>query len=130
MINAQLQGYVEDVIAAKRISHEDVRRLHLNVLEDGVSSRREAELLLALDRTLPADDSWGEALTGLMVDFVVWGSRPTGYVTPEDAAWLRSALVEAPHRDRIVAAVLSEAEEVQGCLDAPAEGGRRIRLAA
>jgi hypothetical protein len=119
MITAQLRDYIDRVIAAKQISADDVRELQRRVLENGLASRHEAEALLALDRALPTDESWGDALVALMLDFVVWGSRPTGRITAEDARWLAVALeVDAPSETalRIARAIIDEAEEVDEAL--------------
>ena len=119
MINAQLRDYIDRVTEAKQIEAEDVRDLRRRVLPDGLATRVEAQALLALDRSLPAHASWGEALTALMVDFVVWGSRPTGRVTAEDASWLAAALdVGTPTETamQIAYAVVQEAEQVDEAL--------------
>jgi hypothetical protein len=92
MIRSNLSEFVAQVIEAKRITDADVKLLHRQVLDDGLVSRQEAETLLALDRTLDSDSTWGDALVALVVDFVVWGTRPTGSVTAEDARWLAAAL--------------------------------------
>jgi hypothetical protein len=84
-----------------------------------LTSRCEAEALLALDHALPADASWGDALVALMVDFLVWGSRPTGKVTADDASWLSAALdVGTPTETamRIAYAVVEEAEQIDEAL--------------
>ena len=119
MIKAQLREYMERVIEAKQISADDVRDLQRNVLEDGLTSRAEADALLALDRSLPADESWGDVLVALMVDYVVWGTRPTGKVTAEDGEWLSGALevgTPTPTALRIAYAVAEEAEQIDESL--------------
>ena len=115
MIKTQLRDYMERVIEAKQIGADDVRELQRNVLEDGLTSRAEAEALLALDRSLPAHESWREALVALMVDFVVWASRPTGKVTADEGEWLVAALevgTPMPTAMRIAQAVADEAEQI------------------
>ena len=119
MIKVQLRDYIDRVIAAKHIHAEDVRDLQRNVLEDGLTSRVEAEALLALDRSLPKHESWGDALVALMLDFAVWGSRPTGKVTAQDARWLVAILdIGTPTETalRIAQAILDEADEVDEAL--------------
>ena len=119
MIKSQLREYIRDLIEAKQISAEHVHDLQRRVLADGLASRAEAEALLALERTLPADPSWGEALSALIVDFVVWGSRPTGKVTAEDADWLAAALDVGTPTDtarRIAETIVDEAEQVDEAL--------------
>ena len=82
MIKSSLSQFVDRVSQNKHIAPDDVKVLLRSVLEDGLISREEAETLLALDRTFDAHESWGDALVTLVVDYVVWGARPTGSVTP------------------------------------------------
>ena len=119
MIKAQLCEYIDRVTEAKQITAEDVQDLQRRVLPDGLTTRLEAEALLALDRSLAAHASWAEAVTGLVVDFVLWGSRPTGIVTADDASWLAAALeVGTPSETalRIAYSVAEEAESVDEVL--------------
>ncbi|HYF54270.1 MAG TPA: hypothetical protein VEA41_08420 [Salinarimonas sp.] len=93
MADSNLQDFVAKTIEKGRISFGDVRRLQRDILPDGVASRDEVELLLALDRAAPrADRTWSEWLVPAIVDFVVWGERPTGRVEAEAAGWLTAAL--------------------------------------
>ncbi len=93
MTNENLQIFVAKTIAKGRVSFGDVRRLQRNILPDGVASREEVELLLSLDRAVArADRSFAEWLVPAVVDFVVWGERPTGLVEADAAAWLTAAL--------------------------------------
>ena len=89
MINSSLQAFANKVQAAGRISLGDVQRLQRDILPDGISSREEAELLLTLDQTVGRTDrAFADWLVAMMVDFVVWGMRPTGTIDAETAAWL------------------------------------------
>jgi hypothetical protein len=93
MSNEKLQEIVTKTIAKGRISFGDVRRLQRDILPDGVSSREEVELLIALDRAVPrADRAFAEWLVPAVVDFVVWGERPTGLVERGAADWLTGIL--------------------------------------
>jgi hypothetical protein len=93
MSNNNLAEIVAKTIVKGRISFGDVRRLQRDVLPDGVSSREEVELLLALDRAATRTDrSWTEWLVPAIVDFVVWGERPTGLVEADAASWLTGVL--------------------------------------
>ena len=92
MIKSTLSQFVDRVSQNKHIAPDDVKVLLRSVLEDGLISREQAETLLALDRTFDAHESWSDALVTLVVDYVVWGARPTGSVTAEDARWLAAAL--------------------------------------
>ncbi|MGO4573686.1 hypothetical protein [Microvirga sp. 2TAF3] len=119
MINAKLREFIESVIDSKSISADDVKRLQRDVLADGIASKSEAEALLALDRSAEADATWGPALTALIVDFVVWGRRPTGTVDNDEAHWLATALdVVGPTGTAlaIAYAVLDEMRHVDAAL--------------
>src|SRR5215207_10999642 len=94
MINSALQTFASKVQRAGRISFGDVKRLQRDILPDGISSRDEAELLLTLEQSVErADRAFSEWLAITVVDFVVWGMRPTGTVDAETAAWLSPFLV-------------------------------------
>lgn len=119
MIQSQLREFIAHVDRTHRITSEDVGHLADLLLEDGLRSREEAEALLALDRTVPAETGWADLLRALVVDFVVWGARPTGSVTRDDAVWLAAALdADAPTTRalRIAEAVADEADQVDESL--------------
>jgi hypothetical protein len=129
MIKVRLRDFMECVLDNKTISRDDVLTLQRDVLENGISCREEAEALLALDRTVAADESWGEVLTRLMVDFVVWSARPTGYVTAEQARWLASLLDAGDPTDngmRIACAIVDEAQQVDEALLSVILRGRQL----
>jgi hypothetical protein len=132
MISPKLHDFIERAIDNKYITADDVKRLQREVLEDGVTSKVEAEALLALDRSLGADKSWDAALISLVVEFAVWGIRPTGVVTGDDALWLTTALdVGGPTETAmgIAYAVLDEAQQVDAILlDFIMRGRQHARL--
>ncbi len=118
MIKADLHRFMDHVISHRRIGPDDVVELRHFILPKGVTSRAEAEALLSLDRYLDADASWREALIRLIVDFVVWGSRPAGVVTAGTTRWLAAAL-DADLTDtalEIAYTVVDEAREVDESL--------------
>lgn len=93
MIKAALHTFVERVSDAARISADDVKLLQREVLRDGIAVREEADVLIALDRVVKsADPAWAAFLVGAVVDFAVWGARPTGYVDADTARWLAASL--------------------------------------
>lgn len=93
MIKISLCEFVDEVMARKSISIDDVHRLNDDVMADGVMTREEADVLIALDRVVTNQcEQWGDTLAALLVDFVVWGARPTGMVRSEDAEWLATSL--------------------------------------
>ena len=115
MFTADLHNFINQVIDNKRVTAEDVKRLKTDILENGIGSRGEADAFLALDRTLDTDLSWADFLTAVMVDYVVWGSRPTGRVPAETAAWLVTAFTcgePTGNAVRIARAIVAEAQDV------------------
>jgi hypothetical protein len=92
MINLSLQVFCNRIVAAGRIAAEDVQTLCRNVLPDGLTCRDEADMLIALDRVATSDAAFGDYLVTSVVDFAVWGERPTGYIDAEVARWLVGSL--------------------------------------
>lgn len=93
MINRSLQLFCNRTVAAGRITPDDVHALGRDVLPEGITSRDEADMLVALERAVPAADAgFGNFLVTSIVDFAVWGERPTGYIDPEIAHWLVGSL--------------------------------------
>ena len=119
MISPQLHHFTDSLMARGRITAEDVKHLHRDLLADGISSHAVADALLALDRTLDADPIWADFLTPAIVDFAVWGLRPTGVINAETANWLLTALTigdPTPTALRILEEIASSAHEVDPAL--------------
>jgi hypothetical protein len=127
MINSSLQTFANKVQEAGRISFGDVKRLQRDILPDGISSREEAELLLSLVQTVGrADRAFGDWLVATMVDFVVWGTRPTGVIDAETAAWLTPFLVgqrTTKTMRRLARELAAEADHGGTALPSPALNG-------
>jgi hypothetical protein len=119
-MNKSLQVFAERVLAKGRIAKRDVQDLQRNCLADGLMSREEAEILIRLDReagTLHA--SWSAYFIATLTDFVVWGSRPTGAIDSDTAHWLAGALTgtgESPRAPRLIAELMSEAQDIDEAL--------------
>jgi hypothetical protein len=118
-----LCDFVAETCKRRRIGLHDVRRLARDILPDGITSRVEADLLLTLDRTVAkADPAWATWLVAAMVEFAVWGTRPTGRVDAGTAAWLNAVLTGEGASKRaalILHEIVREAEAV-GALETPA----------
>lgn len=145
MIKVSLHSFVDRVMEARVISSDDVKALQRDIFADGLVSREEADVLIALDRALAkADPSWADFLVRTVVDFAVWGARPTGYVNQDDARWLTQSLScgagPTETAARIAFEIVREAEQVDEVLVAfalrtahvrcPAATDRRADLAA
>jgi hypothetical protein len=109
MINLSLQVFCNRIVAAGRVSADDVQDLGRHVLPDGLASRDEADMLIALDRVVTAtDDAFGDWLVASVVDFAVWGERPTGYIDAEVARWLVASLRNGTGPTRLAARIARE----------------------
>ena len=79
-------------------------------------SRIEAEILLQLARTVKTiDAAWTDFVVASVVDFAVWGDRPTGYVDADMARWLVAVLSEGGRTRlsrRIAREIIKEAQHV------------------
>jgi len=133
MIKDSLREFIDRVANIRYIAEDDVNRLQREILTGGLVSRREAEALLDLDRSLETAESWRPALTRLVVDFVVWGVQPTGVVGNEDALWLATVLeMGGPTKTSmaIAYAILEEAGHVDmALLDFIMRARQQARLA-
>ncbi len=127
MINSSLQTFANKAQEAGRISFGDVKRLQRDILPDGISSREEVELLLTLDQTVDrADRAFADWLVAMMVDFVVWGTRPTGVIDGETAAWLTPFLEgqrTTKTMRRLARELAAEADHSGTALPSPALNG-------
>ena len=93
MSNPSLSEFAGRCRAKNRITFADVQRLRRDVLPDGITSREDTELLIALDRDVSRSNSeWERWLVVAVVDFVVWTERPTGVVHEDTALWLAATL--------------------------------------
>jgi hypothetical protein len=123
MINSSLQAFANKALKAGRISFGNVNRLRRDILPDGISSREEAELLLTLDQAVSRSDrSFADWLVATMVDFVVWGMRPTGTIDAETAAWLAPYLAGSgvsKTTRHLAQELVREAEHVDDALPTP-----------
>ena len=116
MIRVSLRFFASRVLKTKRMDASDRQTLERVIFSDGVRSRVEAEILLQLARTVKtADPAWTDFVVASMVDFAVWGSRPTGYVHADMAQWLIAILSEGgatPLTRRIARTIVAEAHLV------------------
>ena len=116
MIRVSLRFFASRVLRTKRIDEGDRKTLERVIFSDGVRSRVEAEVLLQLAGAVDtADPGWTDFVVTSIVDFVVWGDRPTGYVDRNTANWLVAVLSQGgAHKlaRRIAREIMTEAQEV------------------
>ena len=93
MRSMSLRDFVCRAMESKHISFGDLRRLQRDILPDRITTREEAEILLALDRSVDrADRGWRDYLVRSVRDFVIWGSPPAGHIDGDKAQWMMTAL--------------------------------------
>jgi hypothetical protein len=132
MMKDQLRDFIDRISDTGHVSDDDVTMLQGEILSEGITSRLEIEALLALDRVVTAAESWGPALTQLVVDYVVWSRAPHGAVSNDDAFWLATLLEisgPSPNAMNIAYAILDKAGHVDvALLDFIMRGRQQARL--
>ncbi|MGP9821639.1 hypothetical protein ACTZWW_16610 [Salinarimonas sp. NSM] len=125
MIDQALREFADNICENRTMTLEDVARLRTIALEVGIATREEADVLIALDRTVKRADeaaaqAWSELFASLVVDFVVWGARPTGVVDSGLARWLVTSVNAcggpSENARRAVAQMVREAHRVDETL--------------
>jgi hypothetical protein len=116
MIRLSLRFFASRVLKTKRMDAGDRKTLQRVIFSDGVRSRVEAEVLVQLSRAVkPVDPAWADFVVASIVDFAVWGSRPTGAIDQDTANWLIAVLSEGgatPLTRRIAREITKEAQNV------------------
>jgi hypothetical protein len=127
MTNIFLREFVRRALDEKRIRFGELRRLQRNILPAGITSREEAEVLIALDHTIATSNKqWTDYLTSAIRQFVVQRSGKPKQVDHETAEWLVQVLSDSGSSKtavRIVNEIVCEAETVDPVLLALAHGG-------
>lgn len=132
MIQISVEQFCNHAVSAGGISPEDLLALKREVIPDGITHREEVDLLIALERAVPASEEFADFLVAMVVDYVVWGERSTGYVDRETASWLAATLSgrsgPSPVAARIALEIVREAHGSAESLTAFAlEANRWIR---
>ena len=114
MTMISVQQFCNHAVSTGAISEEDLLVLKREVLPEGIMSRDEADMLIALERAVIGSDAFADFLVASVVDFAVWGLRPTGYIDREVAAWLAGSLTgrdgPSPVGARIAMEIVREAQ--------------------
>ena len=114
MSKISLSEFAAKICEKNRVTFADLQRLQRDILPDGLVSREDAELLIGLDRSIArADAGWTRFVVAAIVDFVVWGERPTGVVNEDTARWLAVALTgggasPSPRSARLIAREIAQ----------------------
>ena len=112
-----LEELAARILKKSRIGKYDVEAMQRDTLKGGLAGRTEAELLIALDRTVDSVHfSWPAYFAAALADFVVWGSGQAGYVDADKAKWLLPLLAGEGATSRATRALAAIAQEAE-CFD-------------
>lgn len=78
-------------------------------------TRREAEILFEIDGAQTGQSvAWKSFFVESLVEYLVFGQRPTGHITQEDARWLLSLVGEdwSPSVPSLMRALVLQAEDL------------------
>ena len=119
MTMISVQQFCNHAVSTGIISDEDLLVLKREVLPEGIMSRDEADMLIALERAVIGCEDFADFLVASVVDFAVWGLRPTGYIDREVAAWLAASLSGREGPSPVGAQIAMEiVREAQGSAEA------------
>jgi hypothetical protein len=131
-MSPSLRDFVSRAVEHKRIRFGDLRRLKRDILPARITTREQAEVLIALDSSVDkADREWRHYLIGTIRDYVIWGSPPAGRIDSDKAEWLVTALQAASRKTAraITREIVREAPEADAkavqALGVSARRGRR-----
>lgn len=101
MAELMLEPRIAAIAARNRITADDVLFLRRNVYQDGMSSRGEVENLFALDGAChDKSPEWAAFLIEAACDYIIHQEKPEGYLSEDNAAWLRRLIVRDGRIDR------------------------------
>jgi hypothetical protein len=111
------EEFVREVREKGRIGKYDVQTFRETFLKDGLESRTDADLLIALDREVDSVHfSWPAFFILSLTEFAVWNSGEPGYINEDKARWLLAALGGEDATDRGMRALAAIAKEAE-CFD-------------
>jgi hypothetical protein len=115
--NETLEDFAKRMRDKGRIGKYDVEHLQRAILPDGLTSRADADLLIALDREVPsAHFSWPGFFIAALTEFAVWRSGRAGYIDRDKSLWLLGALACEGATNRATRALVQIAKEAE-CFD-------------
>jgi len=92
MADADLKYFAQDLISAGRMSEDDLLRFRRMTGKDFEISDGEANLLFEVNDAVETPEGWTEYFVNAISSYVLYQTAPQGYVTDENAAWLRARI--------------------------------------
>jgi len=118
MRNLALQTLADQLAADGAVSAEEALEVRKAVFPDGVVSREEAEMLVALAaRVANTDEAWTHAFVEAISDHVLQAGAYPGHVDEATTSWLVTRLGQDGPRETEVAAVLKILERAESAPD-------------
>ena len=109
-----LLALADDIAADRRITAEEALRARKEIFPDGVVSRQEADVLIALEsRVDESDEAWAQAFVEALVDHVLGAGPYPGHVDEPTVAWLKGHFADAPPRRIELEALVRIAERAE-----------------
>lgn len=89
MHNAALMSLADDIAADRKISADEALRMRREIFPDGVVTRQEADVMVALQgRVANSDEAWANAFVEAIVDHVLQSGAHAGHVDEAAVTWL------------------------------------------
>src|SRR5688572_26473729 len=109
-----LLALADDIAADRRISAEEALRARKEIFPDGVVSRQEADILIALEaRVDESDEAWSHAFVEALVDHVLQAGAYPGHVDEPTVDWLKAHFADAQPRHIELEALVRIAERAE-----------------
>lgn len=105
-----LDAQRDRIVAARRITPEDVMALRRAIYPDGVVGAREAEALFAIEAACETRCAeWGLLFREALTDHAVHQAQPAGSVSEMNAAWLMEKVeaIRDPRADTVIALLVN-----------------------
>jgi hypothetical protein len=116
--NLALQTLADQLAADSVITADEALEIRRSVFPDGVVSREEAEMLIALAaRVANSDAAWSHAFVEAITDHVLAAGVYPGHVDEATTSWLTTRLGQEGPRETEVEAVLKILERAESAPD-------------
>ncbi len=114
MRNLALQTLADHLAADSVITADEALELRRTIFPDGVISREEAEMLIALAaRVANSDPQWSQAFVEAISDHVLASGAYPGHVDEATTSWLTTRLGQEGPRETEIEAVLKVLERAE-----------------
>jgi len=122
MQDANFTALVDRIMAAGVMTDEDLLTLRRATGADFAISAYEADSLFTLNEKIQTPDEWDEYFVMVITTFLIDQTKPVGYITDINAAWLRARIehdgvVETETELALLLSILKQAKNVTDSLE-------------